>query len=82
MMDGSFNDLLVWKYSRIPQLLGAGLGFDVHTEDELERALLTSRDYRDGFCLLDVHLDPNDRSPALERLTQSLGKKVKAKKGR
>jgi indolepyruvate decarboxylase len=76
IQDGAFNNLLNWKYSRIPEILGAGRGFDVNTEGELEQALQNaSRDKKD-FCILDIHLDPKDSSPALRRLTNYLAKKV------
>lgn len=78
MQDGKFNDVLNWNYSQLPQLLGAGIGFDVTNEVELERALLASRMNRESFCILDVHLDPSDSSVALKRLTRSLAAKVKA----
>ncbi|MBN1674943.1 MAG: alpha-keto acid decarboxylase family protein [Kiritimatiellae bacterium] len=79
MMDGAFNDLLPWTYSLIPQMLGTGVGFDVATEDQLEAALQAARRQTDTFCLLDIHLDAHDRSPALQRLTEALAKRVRAR---
>lgn len=76
MLDGKFNDVLSWRYSRLPDVLGAGLGFEVWTEDELETALQESRSHLESFCILDVHLDPQDSSPALQRLTHGLGQRV------
>jgi TPP-dependent 2-oxoacid decarboxylase len=76
MLDGAFNDLLLWHFSRIPEVLGTGQGFDVHTEGELEVALAKSRSHPESFSILDVHLDPQDTSPALKRLTKALGSKV------
>lgn len=73
MLDGAFNDVLPWKYSQIPAILGAGRGFNIQTENELEAALLESQLYSESFCILDVHLDPQDTSPALKRLTHALG---------
>lgn len=80
MLDGSFNDVRQWRYSLIPELIGAGHGFDVRTEDELEAAMQASRTYADSLCVLDVHLDPHDTSPALQRLTEALGKRVRARR--
>jgi indolepyruvate decarboxylase len=77
MLEGPFNDVHVWRYSRIPDVLGAGRGFDIETEKQLDEALRLSREYTQGFCILDVHLDPHDNSPALQRLTAALGKRVK-----
>jgi TPP-dependent 2-oxoacid decarboxylase len=76
MLDGAFNDVLNWQYSRIPEVLGAGRGFDVQTEDQLEKALQEAKDYTAGFSILDVHLDKEDRSVALQRLTKALKKRV------
>jgi len=77
MLDGPFNDIHPWKFSKIPEMLGAGKGFDVNTEDQLEEALHSARAFVEGFSILDVHLDPHDSSPALRRLTESLAKRVK-----
>jgi len=77
MLDGSFNDIHLWQYSRIPEVLNAGKGFDVKTEDQLEEALQEAGKNTESFSILDVHLDPEDRSLALQRLTYALGKRVK-----
>ena len=58
--------------------LGTGKGFDIHTEEQLEEALHTSRQHTQSFCILDVHLDPHDSSPALQRLTRMLAKRMKS----
>ena len=76
MCDGAFNDVLNWRYSKIPLVLGAGKGFDVYTEEDLENALTESQAYTEGFCILDIHLDSQDTSIALQRLTKALGKRV------
>jgi TPP-dependent 2-oxoacid decarboxylase len=76
MMDGQFNNLLNWRYSQIPQLLGMGRGFDVFTEGELETALLASQSHTNSFCILDIHLDSADMSPVLRRLVTALGEQV------
>lgn len=76
LQDGPYNDLLPWNYSRLPELLGAGLGFVVDTEEQLDQALFAAERHKESFCLLDVRLDPLDRSPALERLTERLAKKL------
>jgi indolepyruvate decarboxylase len=43
----------------------------------LDAALEDARAYTDSFSLLDVHLDRDDVSPALKRLTATLGKQVR-----
>lgn len=77
MLDGPFNDLQVWQYSRIPEVVGGGRGFVIETEEQLYEALLTAEKYTEGFCILDVQLDPNDRSLALQRMTEKLKKLVR-----
>jgi indolepyruvate decarboxylase len=77
MLDGGFNDIHMWNYSRIPDLLGAGKGYDINTEDQLEKALQEAQNHTDSFCILDVHLDPHDRSLSLERLTSAMKKRIK-----
>ncbi|XHX79514.1 MAG: alpha-keto acid decarboxylase family protein [Stenomitos frigidus ULC029] len=78
ILDGHFNDVLPWRYSQIPKLLGVGRGFDVWTEDELETALRESHSHAASFCILDVHLEANDMSVALKRLTEGLRQRVNA----
>jgi len=72
MQDGAYNDVLLWHYSRLPEIFGAGRGFVVKTEAELDNALAEAKKWEKSFCLLDVQLDPRDRSPALERLAERL----------
>ena len=76
MQDGAYNDLLPWNYHRLPEVLGAGRGFLIQTEAELEQALQAARKYTESFCLLEVKLDALDRSPALSRLADRLAKRI------
>ena len=74
--DGPYNDILAWEYSKIPEVLGSGRGFVADTEDELDAALRAAKADAKQFCMIDVRLDPMDRSPALERLAERLSKKI------
>ena len=76
LLDGTFNDIQDWKFHKIPEVLGVGLGLEVHTESELDAALKQALENTKSFSLLNVHLDPYDRSPALERLAQKMSKMV------
>ena len=76
MLDGPFNDVLNWNYSCLPDLLGSGMGFRVETEQELELALASARANTRSYSIIDVSLAPNDISPALQRLTQTLGNRT------
>jgi len=76
LLEGSFNDVHNWAYHRVPEVLGAGLGLEIRTAGELEAGLRTALSNTESFSLLNVHLDPYDRSPALERLANRLSKIV------
>jgi indolepyruvate decarboxylase len=76
LLEGSFNDIHDWAYHRVPDVLGTGLGLEVQTVGELDEALTRALANKGSFSLLNVHLDPYDRSPALERLTSRLSKVV------
>ena len=76
MQDGPYNDVWPWQYHRLPEILGAGRGFVVETEAELDRALLEAERWTKSFCLLEVRLAPLDRSPALDRLAARLAKRI------
>jgi indolepyruvate decarboxylase len=79
LLEGSFNDIHDWAYHRVPEVLGAGLGLEVRTVGELGVALERALAHTESFSLLNVHLDPYDRSPALERLASRLSKIVVSK---
>ena len=76
MQDGPYNDVWPWDYSRLPEILGAGRGFVVRTEAELDAALAEAERWTESFCLLDVRLAQTDRSPALERLAGRLASRI------
>ena len=76
MLDGPFNDIQPLKYSRFAELVGNGQGMVVDTEDQLEQALNLAKKHTEGFYILDVHLDPQDRSPALQRVSDWFAKRM------
>ena len=78
MLDGPFNDILNWRYSELPRLLGTGRGHVAATEDTLEEALLAARADTTTFHLIEARLAPDDRSEALNRLTAALAERVRA----
>lgn len=76
LQEGPFNDIQNWNYHRLPDFLGGGKGFEVHTEGELEQALKSALANQDSFSLLNIHLGKMDVSPALVRLAERLSKKI------
>ncbi len=75
MLEGAFNNLQPWNYSNIPQIIGGGRGFLIETEDQFNNAISEAFNFRNSFSILDVHLDRNDRSPALDRLTKNIARR-------
>ena len=78
ILDGPFNDIQNWQFSKVPELLGGGQGFVARTVGELRRALDAALANTAGFSLVEVDLDPSDISPALVRLGKSLARRVAA----
>ncbi len=76
LQEGPFNDIPNWNYHRLPDLVGGGWGFEVHTEADLDQALNAAIANQETFSLLNIHLDPHDTSPALERLAKRLSKRL------
>jgi TPP-dependent 2-oxoacid decarboxylase len=74
--DGPFNDVLVWNYHKLPEVLGAGRAFLVETEAQLDAALAAAAKHTASYCLLDVRLAPLDHSAALGRLAERLAKRL------
>jgi len=74
--DGPFNDVLAWNYHKLPEFLGVGRGFLVETEEQLDAALDAATKHTESYCLLDVHLDPMDKSAALGRLAERLAERL------
>ena len=76
IQEGPFNDIHNWQYHKLPDVWGGGWGFEVRNEGELEKALKAALANLDSFSLLNIHLAPDDRSPALDRLGKRLAKRI------
>ncbi|MGN6349240.1 MAG: thiamine pyrophosphate-dependent enzyme [Candidatus Nitrosocosmicus sp.] len=78
LLDGSFNDVLPWNYSLLPNVIGQGKGFLIKTERQLDKTLneIQQKYFRD-LCILDIRLEADDRSNAIVNLTRDLQKNIK-----
>jgi indolepyruvate decarboxylase len=79
MIDGAFNDVHHWEYSKLPEVLGGGLGIKVTTEREMEAALGRARANTASWSIIHVTLARDDHSAALRRLTTTLGERARGK---
>ena len=77
MLDGPFNNLARWNYSKFIEVIGKGKSFVVNTDKQFCAALLNANRNLKEFSLIEVKVDRWDSSHALERLTKVFGKKLK-----
>ena len=76
ILDGPFNDIHPWRFSRVGELLGPVRGFEASTEEEFEAALRAALAHEGSPSLIEVHLTPDDASPGMRRLAEHLKAKV------
>ncbi|MGH7899233.1 MAG: thiamine pyrophosphate-dependent enzyme, partial [Candidatus Binatia bacterium] len=76
ILDGPFNDIASWRFHKIGELFDGVTGYEAATEEEFENALAKSLATRDGTSLIEVHLPPDEPSPAMKRLALNLREKV------
>ena len=76
ILDGPFNDIAEWAFHRLSEVFGPLHGYDAGTEDEFESALMSAASDRSGPSLINVHLAPDDPSPAMRRLGEHLRARV------
>lgn len=69
--DGEFNDIPQWKYHKLPEAFGGGVGMEVRTEGELESALDNAANNRHSLMLIEVHLDPYDVSEGFSSMCEA-----------
>ena len=74
--DWKYNEIHPWAYSKLPEFLRGGTGYEVSTEQEFHEALHKSWNDRDGMSIIHVHLPENDASTMLHRLSSRLGARV------
>lgn len=74
--DWEFNDIQPWQYHRLPEVLGGGKGYLINTEGDFDRALNAAWQDRSGPSVLNVKIDPQDCSRALERMAARMSKTV------
>lgn len=73
ILDGPFNEILRWNYTKLTELFGVGVSKKVTTNGELETALKEAV-ATDKLYLIEVVLPRNDCSPSLKRVGEELGK--------
>ncbi|MDR4495024.1 MAG: thiamine pyrophosphate-binding protein [Nitrospirales bacterium] len=80
ILEGPFNDIHEWQYEKVCDLIGGGVGHRVATFGELVKALTTAIEDHKQVHVLNVFLDPGDRSTAMKRVAQRLAKRMAGQK--
>lgn len=76
ILEGPFNDIHDWHYERICDMIGGGTGTIVCTQQDFERVLAAALADINHLHVLNVLLDPADRSPGMVRLAHRLAKRL------
>lgn len=76
LIEGKFNDILDWKYTKIPDVLGGGTGIRAQTEPEFNQTLTEALQKRGSFTLIEVDLDTHDFSPAMKRFIKLVSHRI------
>jgi indolepyruvate decarboxylase len=74
--DWKFNDIPHWHFHKLPELVGGGKGYLVHTEGEFDAALNAAWKEQSTPSILQVVIDPADCSRALARMGERMSKTV------
>ena len=76
ILEGPYNDVHEWQYEKICDLIGGGMGSRVSTQREFEHHLAIAFADQSQLHILNVLLNPADRSPGMIRLARRLGNKL------
>jgi TPP-dependent 2-oxoacid decarboxylase len=76
ILEGPFNDVHEWRYERICDMIGGGVGTQISTQGEFERELATALADSTRLYIMNVLLDPADRSAGMIRLAHRLAKRL------
>jgi indolepyruvate decarboxylase len=73
--EGSFNDINPWQYQLLPQVLGGGTGYEVHTEGEFDDAIRAALADSSGMSIIRAHIALDDHSITLGRIGAGLARR-------
>lgn len=76
ILEGPFNDVHEWRYDEICTLLGGGIGHRVETFGTFVQAMDSAMADSEHLHVLNVILDPKDRSTAVTRVARRLAKRL------
>jgi len=79
IIDGEFNNILQWNYTKLTELFGRGTAMRATTKGEMEAAFQKAIATED-MVLIEAVIPRDDCSPSLRRMGEELGKQRDASK--
>lgn len=76
ILEGPFNDIGNWNYEAVCALIGGGEPCVAHTHGAVMEFLHTAQADRSRMYVLNLHLDPAERSPAMQRVSKRLADRM------
>ena len=76
ILEGPFNDVHEWHYERICDMVGGGVGTRITTQGEFNQGLSAALADPSRMYVMNVLLDPADRSAGMIRLAHRLAKRL------
>ncbi|MBI5727913.1 MAG: alpha-keto acid decarboxylase family protein [Ignavibacteriales bacterium] len=71
--DQTYNDIQPWKYHKLVEIFGGGIGLDVRTEGELEEALKTAAT-SDTLVFIEIHTGKLDCPESLRSAGKAMAR--------
>jgi indolepyruvate decarboxylase len=73
ILDGAFNNITMWNYTKITDFIGYGKSVKVTTKGQLDDALKEARKYKKLY-FIEVVVPRDDCSDSLRRMGEALGR--------
>lgn len=71
-VDGPFNDIKGWDYTRVVDLVGGGKAWKVSTAEEMQKALEEANEYLTGPSLIEAIVPKGDLSTGLKTFGKTI----------
>jgi len=76
ILEGPFNDIPNWNYEAVCALVGGGESYTANTHGEVMEFLHKAQADRSHMYVLNLRLDPAERSPAMQRVSKRLADRL------
>lgn len=77
IMDGTFNDIHDWNYSKMPHVMNGGVGYKIETISEFKQFFISAINTPKETFIFDVIIEPGDSTTAMKRTGENLSRNLK-----